>query len=505
MSFDTLVIAEKPSAANDLVAGLGVKILNTKTRVSDGYTDLSNGMRVMPLFGHMIVALPPNAYLTEEQQRGNQFDVIPFLPYPLKVQPKPERDPKTGKPKMRDGKPVESAHFKTLVKMIGEAKVIINAGDIDREGQLIVDELLEYCGVDPTGQTKPIKRVAIMSNHPDDVKDAFAKIESNGAPRWLYKRHAAIARQYLDYWLGMSISMAYQQITGYRQTSAGRVQTPVAWLVTERDRQIESFRAVKYYVPHVKLTDGTVMRWYQRENAAVTPGFDERGRIIDRRIGEAIVAAIRGGMGANVTMADQTHMKEGPPLPFSIGELQVTCGRRFGMSVKEVADVAQGLYEKRKMITYVGTDIRFLPEAKHAEAPGVLQQLGQLNGNLIAGATPSRRSRAWNDSKVEEHFGIMPTGRVESGLSQAEAQIFETIMRRYVAQFYPDFEFVKTSLGVMFGADEFRASSRQTLVRGWKEAEGLPVEDEQEEDALADAEAEREAEATRPSAPGGRG
>jgi DNA topoisomerase-3 len=172
------------------------------------------------------------------------------------------------------------------------------------------------------------------------------------------------------------------------------------------------------------------------------------------------------------------------------------------MTVKQAADVAQELYEKRKMISYVGTDIRFLPEAKRAEAPGVLQQLSKLNGNLIAGANPSLKSRAWNDAKVEEHFGIIPTGVVQAGLSQQESLVFEVIMRRYVAQFYPDFEYVKTTLAAVFGADEFRASARQTLNRGWKEAEGLAEEDERAEDALVEAEEEAEAAAVRPTQKG---
>jgi DNA topoisomerase-3 len=491
MKFTELVLTEKPSVARDVVDALGHAVVNSRSARRDGCFLLDNGMAVSWLIGHLLESINPDEY--PEGERPHPTTIEPFMPYPLRALPKPERDEK-GKPKMRGGKPVPNEQYVNVMRLLGEATAIINAGDIDREGQLIVDELLEHAGIDPTGRTKPVRRVSLNSNNAGDIRAAFAKMESNGDERWLRKRHAALARQFFDFWLGMSVSMAFQKIVGNR-TSAGRVQTPVCWLVVQRDLDIETFRAVEYFIPVVTLIDGTEMRWFQRKDAAGTPGFDSRGRIVDSRLAQAIVDAISHGQQGVVSVAEQERKSNGPPLPFALADLQVTCGKRFGMTVKEVADVAQDLYEKRKMISYVGTDCRFLPESKLEEATGVLAQLGKVNAKLAAGANPSLKSRAWNNAKVDEHFAIIPTGTVVAGLSGAEEKVFDVVMRRYAAQFYPPFVFLKTSLAAMFGADEFRASSRQTLQRGWKEAEGLSEEDEREADLGAEAEEQAESEA----------
>ncbi|WP_321820915.1 MULTISPECIES: DNA topoisomerase [unclassified Burkholderia] len=491
VKFDTLVLTEKPSVARDVVDALGYKVVNRASSRDDGCLLLENGWAVAHLFGHLLETIKPDEY--PEGERPHPTNVEPFMPYPLRAVPKPERDAK-GKPKMRDGKPVPNEQYKKVIAMMKSAKTIINAGDTDREGQLIVDELLEHAGVDPAGSQKKILRVDLSSNQHDDIRRAFQNPESNGDPRWVRKRLAAQARQFFDFWLGMSVSMALQKLLQRRRASAGRVQSPVCWMVVKRDLDIETFKPVQYYVPVVTLIDGTQMRWYQRKGSEGQPGFDEKGRIVDRRLAQAVVDAINRGQTGTITLADQTKKSEGPPLPFSLADLQVACSKRFGMTLKEVADTAQELYEKRKMISYVGTDCRFLPESKLAEAPGILKKLGDFNAKVAAGANPALKSRAWNDGKIDEHFAIIPMGTVAAGLSDRETKVFDVVMRRYTAQFYPPFQYLKTTLAAMFGEDEFRASARQTVQRGWKEAEGLSEEDEREEDEAAEQQAEAEAE-----------
>jgi DNA topoisomerase-3 len=488
--FTTLVITEKPTVAKDVVVALQSKCLNNATSRSDGCYVLENGMAIAYLFGHMIETVKPEEY--PEGERPHPTEIQPFMPYPLRTEPKAELDSVTKKPKMRGGKRVPVEQYVIVTRLMREAKEIINAGDIDREGQLIVDELLEAAGVDPTGKTKPVHRVALTSNHPEDMRQAFRAMErnGNGSNRWVWKRYAALGRQFFDFWLGMSVSMAYQKITGYRRTSAGRVQTAVAWIVVRRDLDIESFKPVQYYVPVVTLIDGTEMRWFRREDAAGQPGFDDRGRIIDVRLAQAIVDAIQRGQTGTITIADRDKVSEAPPLPFALVDLQIAASKRLGMPVKQVEDVAQDLYNKRKMISYVGTDCRYLPESKFGEAPQVLAALGKINAKLATGANPVLRTKAWNDQKIDEHFAIIPTGTVAADLSEPERKVFDLVMRRYAAQFYPPFIYMKTSLAAVFGRDEFRASARETLQLGWKEAEALTESDEREEEASAQSEAE---------------
>jgi DNA topoisomerase-3 len=156
-----------------------------------------------------------------------------------------------------------------------------------------------------------------------------------------------------------------------------------------------------------------------------------------------------------------------------MGRLQATASKQHGLSVEEVTKAAQNLYEKHKAITYVGTDCEYLPSAMHADAGTVIGQLASLFAGKCAKADPARRSRAFNDEKVDEHFAIIPTGLAPalSDSEYAERAVYETIVTRYLAQFYPAYEYEKTSLVVMFGPDEFRASARRDLVLGWRELE----------------------------------
>lgn len=463
-----LWIVEKPDVAAKLAAGLRAAGLGEYKRES-GYYLMANGDKITNLFGHMLEMLPPNAYLTEDQNRGGYFSFLPLLPEKMKYRPRGERD-SGGKSKARkDGDPAPSKQYSLVVRLIREASEIVNAGDVDREGQLIVDELLEAAGVDPTGKTKPVWRFPLVSTREDDIVALFRKpMESNADAKWVRRRLAAVCRQELDWLIGMNSSMAFQEATGYRSMSAGRVQSPVLHLVVERDEAIEAFKPRDYFVPVITLRDGTEMVWSKRAGAEGTPGFDAEGRIISEAVAKEIVRAIQGGLQGNINAADHVNKAERPPLPFSMGTLQSTAAKRLGMTVKGVTAVAQTLYERHKAITYVGTDCQFLPESMHADAQRVIGQIARAFPKECAGSAPALKSQAFNDAKIDEHFAIVPTGELPSNASPEERAVFDIIARRYLSQFYPNHEYIRHSIAAMFGKDEFRAATKEVVRVGWK-------------------------------------
>lgn len=498
MSLNRLWITEKPDMARSLAAGLaltyGTRVVNQQTAREDGCLHLANGDAVGYFFGHMLELAPPEAYLTEAQNRGNAFDYLPLMPEVFKKLPKTERD-KGGRPQTdRSGAPVASRQLMKMAALARRAREIVNAGDIDREGQLIVDEFLQYVQIDPRGSTKPIWRLALKNPTDEEIRTLInAGLERNSDPRWALRYEAASVRETGDWAIGMTGSRAYRQASGFWKMSVGRVTTPTLALVVKREIEIETFKSVQFYVPVLTLADGTRMRWLRREDAAGTPGFDTQGRIVDEAVARQVVAAVLGHNQGEISLAEAQRKYEAPPLPFDLGTLQSTAARRFGMTLKDVSSAAQALYERHKMITYIGTDCRFLPTSLLNEARGTLGALSRMFPRQANGANLALRSKAWNDEKTDEHFAIAPTGRIVEGLTTHEKNVFETVAKRFIAQFYPNHEFSSLRLQAMFGRDEFKAQEKVVTRNGWKDAEfdtdhgGTDAE----EDVQADTDARR--------------
>jgi len=471
---ETLWIPEKPSVAKEVAAVLsrvrGTQITNRATVGRDGYYQLDSGDTVCSVFGHMLRMVAPSHYLTREQNE-KPLQYLPLLPEEFKFEPSPETN-KSGEIVKKDGKPVASKRFSLLEKLIRQSNSIVNACDIDREGQLIFDELLAYLGFDPYASN--IFRASIVSMTPQALEQSVRNLEHNGHKKWAQRGAAASTRQKMDWLLGMNASMAYQTVSGIRTMSVGRVQTPVLAMVVRRDLDIEGFKPQAYYVPVVVMADGTRMRWEKRHDAQDQPGFDGEGRIIDKKLAENIVKQIQSGLPGTVSVAKQNEKTESPPLPFSMGALQSEASRRHGLTVAEVTQAAQNLYERHKSITYVGTDCRFLPQSMFESAESTLTALSQTFTEQVAGTNPQIKSKAFNDTKIDEHFAIVPTGTLPqlSAQDQAESKVYETICMRYLAQFYPDYRARVITLAVMFGKDEFRATASKDLQLGWKEIEG---------------------------------
>lgn len=477
---------EKPSAAKDLIAGMrlayGCVPTNSATSSRDGFFQLSNGDVVVPLRGHIVSTVKPGAYLSDEMAaieaardyaKYRQF--LPLIPDKLITTPRVDEDEGKGQKGQKKGR--GSAPFlpyraaKQILKnpSVLRDSLIINAGDTDREGQLIVDEMLQEFGIDPGHPN--IQRVELVSNRAEDIAKTLTggTFEHNGSEKWSRRGEAARTRQYLDFVWGMNFSMAFQALIGRANTAIGRVQTPVLNIVAERDKAIANFVPRDYFVPVITLRDGTIMRWHKREDAAGMPGFDEEGRIIDKAVAVQIARAVMGGLKGSVTQSVAKDHREAPPLMFSLGKLQAHAAREHGMTLEEVEEAAKNLY-KDKFISYIGTDCQFLPESMHADARGLMQQLSSLFPGQVQGAHLSIKSKAFNDAKLDEHFAITPMA-VPERRPAPEMAVFRTIAKRFICQFYPDHLFRTHALVGSWGKDEFRATAREEIQPGWKQVE----------------------------------
>lgn len=483
MNVKKLWITEKPDMAKSLAAGLaltyGARIVNQSAYRQDGCLMLDTGDAVGFLFGHMLTLAMPEAYLSEDQSRGNAFAYLPLMPESFIKLPKPDLGPNGQVKKDRKGQELPSPQLLRMVELIQRAREIVNAGDTDREGQLIVDELLLHAGVDPYGRDKPVWRLALQNPKDEEIRKLInAGLERNSDHKWALRFKAAHARETFDWCVGMTASRAYKQVTGVTNMSVGRVTTPTLALVVAREIAIETFKSIQYYVPVITLSDGTQMRWFRRAGAAGLPGFDAEGRITSEAVARQICSAIMGGARGEISLAEAEKKFQPPPLPFSLGALQSTVSRRTGMALKEVTKAAQSLYEVRKMITYVGTDCRFLPTSLLAESRDTIANLSKVFPRQAMGANLELRSKAWNDSKTDEHYAIAPTGKIATGLTEPEKKVFEVVSKRFMAQFYPAHEFTMLRLQALFGQDEFKAVDREVTVAGWKEVEYDPEDKE---------------------------
>lgn len=465
----TVVLTEKPDVAKHVAEFFGI------AERLDGAYVTKNGYYVTNNIGRMLHTGNPEDYMDESQKAARGFAQLPIIPHKFKRFPNEDT----------------KKQFNVVMKLLKKADVIVNAGDIDRMGQLISDEMFAYAGIDPNGKDKPIKRVLIRANNHDSLKAAFdpANIRSNGEASFVNCRYAGEARDESDWLIGMNGSRAVRAaINAYMKNgiSVGRVQTPTLGLVVQRELLIRNFKSVTYFVPEVVLPDGRILTWEARKEDADMRGIDEEGRIIDRAVAEAIVERIRKGLEGVVTLFEENNREQAPPLPFSYSKLQSEMSARYGMSIAETRRASTALYESKKMITYVGTDCQHLPTSMHEEAPKVLKGLSDRYQKVASGANPDIKYGCWNDAKVTAHHAIIPTGEMAGSLTDSEQKVFDVIARRYMAQFYPKHKYLETNLEAEYGQDVFKSGWRETTVLGWKEVDQQADEDGVDGDGQAE-------------------
>ncbi|QSP93458.1 DNA topoisomerase III [Marinobacter salinisoli] len=450
-----LYIAEKPSLGRAIAAALPGPYHKGQGWIRCGQGE--SATVVSWCIGHLLEPAEPANY-NPAWKKWRRED-LPLFPEQWETSPK-------------DG---VRQQLKVLESLVEKAQTIVHAGDPDREGQLLVDEVLRYFGTNV-----PVQRVLINDLTPAAVAKAIQSPRDNREFRRL--SHSALARQRADWLYGINLTrfytLSYQQQGEKEVYSVGRVQTPVLGLVVERDNTIENFEPKPYFRVEAVFTaqdedaDQSPFKATWLPDESLGDHLDDDNRLLDRAVAEQIASSVQGRPGS-ITEARFRDRPEAPPLPLSLSALQIEAGRLFRMGAKAVLDTAQALYERHQLITYPRSDCRHLPEGHYEQREKVVRAIGRVQPDLADAcdqANLNRRTAAWNDKNVDAHHAIIPTSRPSPNgkLTPAEENIYGLISRYYLMQFAEDAVHREGKLTVKVGEHRFRATETAILTPGWK-------------------------------------
>jgi DNA topoisomerase-3 len=439
----TLVIAEKPSVAQDIVRALTPTA--GKFEKSDEYFENETYV-VTSAVGHLVEIQAPEAF---DVKRGKwSFAHLPVIPPHFDLKP-------VDKTKTRLNAVVKLAKRKDIDKLV-------NACDAGREGELIFRLIEQYAGgVKPLG--KPVSRLWLQSMTPQAIRDGFGSLRSDAQMRPL--ADAARCRSEADWLVGINGTRAMTAFNsrdgGFFLTTVGRVQTPTLSVVVEREEKIRAFVSRDYWEIHANFAAKAgeyPAKWFDPDWKKPAPGPDgvvDAEQKADRLWNEAQARAIADAVrhqSATVT-EESKPTTQASPLLFDLTSLQREANGKFGFSAKTTLSLAQSLYERHKALTYPRTDSRALPEDYLPVVKQTFEMLADsgmrhlaphaltaLNNSYIK---PTKR--VFDNSKVSDHFAIIPTLQAPSGLSEAEQKLYDLVVRRFMAVFFPSAEYQVTT------------------------------------------------------------
>lgn len=467
-----LFIAEKPSVAKAIVAELGCV-----TR-GDGFITCKDGSVVTWCFGHLLEQAEPDAYLPDDVPRTKKgskvwrFEDLPIYPKNWKLLPKNDKGVKK--------------QLATIGKLLKKASLVVHAGDPDREGQLLVDEVLEHFRY--TGR---VQRFWVSAQDSASIRKGLTNLRDNETFDGM--RLAALGRSRADWLLGMNLSRAYtlaRQAQGKKELIAvGRVQTSTLALVAKRDVAIRDFKPVPYFVIKARLGGGKPFTavWEPEESQA---GIDEQKRLVDRCIAAALQQRLKAVGQATVVRCSRTPKKIAQPKAFSLADIQLGASNQFGFSAEKTLNLCQSLYETHKATSYPRTDCSFLPESQYADAKNVLAAIAKTMpplAGLVAKCDCSIQSPTWNDKKITAHHGIIPTQQAADGskFSDDERKIYRLIAERYLSNFLPAHEYLACSIELRIATERFSAKGRLVTKPGWKVVTSAADEDKADDEGQA--------------------
>ena len=450
-----LYIAEKPSVARAIMAELGVR------EKKDGYVVTQTGDLVSWCFGHLMEPAEPDAYLGDDvpvNKKGKKAwreEDLPVFPEKWLIEVKPDC----------------KKQFRLLGKLLKQCDQVVGAGDPDREGQLLIDEVLEHYG-----NKKPVLRYWVSAQDSESVRKGLKNLQPNAKFRGMLL--AAKGRQRADWLLGMNLTRAYTLASrrggGDAVLSVGRVQTPTLNLVAQRDLAIRNFRPVPYFV----ITGKFGSKHEQTFSADFSPaegqkGLDSEGRLVNPAVARELLARAQSCKSAVVLSYEKTLRSSDQPRAMSLADMQQFASSKWGFSAAKTLEILQSLYETHHLTSYPRTDCGYLPESQFAEAYKVMSALKALNpalSKLTDGADLRIRSKTWNDKKITAHHGLVPTtfhGDL-SALTADELRVWETIARRYIAQFYPPCQSAAVSVELDVSGLLFKATGSTVIKPGFK-------------------------------------
>lgn len=453
-----LFVAEKPSLGRAIAAELGVTKNNPTFQICGSDT-------VTWCFGHILEQYDPQDY--DDNLRTWRRRDLPIIPNEWKLRPKKEA----------------YTQLQVINHLLSEASSVVHAGDPDREGQLLVDEVLEHFHY-----TGPVQRIWLASLDSRSIQKALSTLKDNS--NYANLRDAARARSQADWLIGMNASRAmtiFGQETGHTDgvLSLGRVQTPTLALVVQRDREIKAFVPVDYLILQASLQNDAGSFSATFKPAETQPGLDPEGRLVDASIAQGIVDAVRGQTGT-ITSVTREKKKKAVPLPHCLSSLQKAASSRFGMTAQQVLDTAQSLYEK-KLTTYPRTDCRYLPKEQFSDAARIITALSGVSGleAVTAKADSALKGPVWDTKKITAHHAIIPTGEEPRSLTAQEKELYLMITVQYFLQFYPSMLYEAQKILATIVETAWEARGRMIIEPGWT---GFAAEEDDEDAKKKEAE-----------------
>jgi DNA topoisomerase-3 len=462
----TLVIAEKPSVAQDVVRALG------KFEKHGDYFENENYV-ISSAIGHLVELCMPGEL---DKKRGKwSFQNLPIIPEQFEL------------------KPIEKTEtrFKLLKRLMkrDDIDLIINACDAGREGELIFRYLVKLAG-----SHKPLKRLWLQSMTLPAIRSAFDRLRSDA--EMIPLAEAAVCRSESDWLVGINATRAMtafnSKVGGFQLTPVGRVQTPTLAILVEREVRIRSFEPRTYWelMADFDVQEGSYRgRWFDEQFTKESDEERKPERLWDRARAEAILEKVLGKQG-EITQ-EKKATTQAPPLLYDLTSLQREANSRFGFSARRTLQIAQQLYERHKVITYPRTDSRYLPEDYLGTANHVLS--GLVDPTIAPHARKVLQSgwlkptkRIFNDAKITDHNAIIPTDQVPRNLDEAQTRIFDMVARRFVAVFHPAAQFEVTTRITCVEGEAFKTEGRIIKDPGWLAVYGRHAASEEQNDSLVE-------------------
>jgi DNA topoisomerase-3 len=445
----SLIIAEKPSVAADIARALG-----GFTRHDDHFE--RSDYIVSSAVGHLLeIGMPDD----EEVKRGKwTFAHLPAIPSKFALKPIEKNENR----------------LKALLRLIKRKDVadLINACDAGREGELIFRYIVQFAKA-----AKPIRRLWLQSMTPPAIRDGFASLRTDAQMRPL--ADAAVCRSEADWLVGINGTRAMTAFNsksgGFQLTTVGRVQTPTLAILVEREERIRGFRPRNYWEVFGTFqgSGGEYQgRWFDEAWKKNEEDADARPeRLWEEAKATAIAEKCAGKPGVVTEEAKPTT--QGAPLLYDLTTLQREANARFGFSARTTLSLAQALYEKHKALTYPRTDSRALPEDYLGTVKSTMEVLadtdayGTFAANVLKQKWIKPNKRIFDNAKVSDHFAIIPTLVYPRHLNELEAKLYDFVVKRFLAAFYPPAEFMVTTRITRVQGEPFKSEGRVLVTAGW--------------------------------------
>ena len=462
-------IAEKPSVAADIAKIIGATHHHRVGR-NAGYYE-GNGYQVTWTFGHLCELKNPEEY--SPYWKAWSLAALPMVPERFGI-------------RLKEG--VEE-QFNVIEQLFAKAERIINCGDAGQEGELIQRWVMQKAGA-----TCPVERLWISSMTEEAIREGFARLRPQSDYQGLYE--AGLCRAIGDWLLGMNATRLYtlkygdnNRRRGAQPLSIGRVQTPTLAMIVERQHEIQNFQPEPYWVLSTIYRDVTFTARLEADdeddkpqNNDETEGKSPANKSLAKRgftNREEAEAALKAIEGTPFTVQKVTQKKgtEAPPRLFDLTSLQVECNKKFGYGADLTLQLIQQLYEN-KFTTYPRVDTTYLPDDMYDRCPAILKGIRDYHVGRTQPLTqwleplrhaPLRKSKkVFDNAKITDHHAIIPTGVLPQGLTDVQRNVYDLIVQRFVAVFYPDCRFATTTVDGEAAGIPFRASGKVIVDEGWR-------------------------------------